>query len=68
LVNDETFGFIIIDGNSALIAKVKGGHKETLKEVKSDIMRNHNKGGQSSVRFSRLRDESRYNFVKVACE
>jgi peptide chain release factor subunit 1 len=67
LVNDEAFGFIVIDGNSVLLAKVRGGHKEILKEVKSDIMRNHNKGGQSSVRFARLRDESRYNFVKIAC-
>ena len=49
-------GFIIIDGNSTLLASLKGSHYNILKEFKSDIMRNHNKGGQSSVRFSRLRD------------
>jgi peptide subunit release factor 1 (eRF1) len=45
-----------VDGSSALFAIVKGSHIEVLKELKSDIMRGHNKGGQSSVRFSRLRD------------
>lgn len=50
------------------MAITNGAHRQVLKEIKSDIMRSHNKGGQSSVRFERLRDESVYNYIKYACQ
>jgi len=69
LVQDEqTFGFIIVDGNGALYAKISGNAKETIAKFHVELPKKHGRGGQSSVRFGRLREEARHNYVRKVCE
>lgn len=65
IVYDEpTYGFVVVDGNSALFAKVQGNNKEVIKEIEAHLPNKHNKGGQSSVRFGRLHQQARDDWVK----
>ncbi|CAK80746.1 unnamed protein product (macronuclear) [Paramecium tetraurelia] len=64
---EPSYGFIIMDGNGALFGKVQGISKETLKSFNVDLPKKHNKGGQSSLRFSRIRYWARHNYlIKVS--
>ncbi|CAD8079809.1 unnamed protein product [Paramecium sonneborni] len=64
---EPVYGFIIMDGNGALFGKVQGTSKEIIKQFNVDLPKKHNKGGQSSLRFSRLRYWARHNYlVKVS--
>jgi len=67
LVNDDSYGFIIIDGSGCLFATVQGNVQTVLYRYLVDLPKKHRKGGQSSVRFARLRLEARHNYlIKVA--
>ena len=68
LEDNDKFGFIIVDGSGCLYGCVQGNARETLYKFSVDLPKKHRKGGQSSVRFSRLREESRHNFVRKVCE
>lgn len=57
LQDDEKFGFIIVDGNGVLFATLQGSNKEILQRMNMDLPTKTRKGGQSSVRFARLREE-----------
>src|SRR3989338_8230865 len=63
LIEEEPFGFIIIDGSSCLLARVKGTSKEILTQFSVDLPKKHGKGGQSSVRFERLRVEAIGHYI-----
>ncbi|KAM3143840.1 hypothetical protein pb186bvf_004116 [Paramecium bursaria] len=65
---DPPFGFIVMDGNGALFATIQGNSKLILKQFDVDLPKKHNKGGQSSVRFARLRMEKRHNYLRKVCE
>lgn len=56
LGSDEKYGFIIMDGSGALFGSLSGNTKDVIHKMSVDLPPKHNKGGQSSVRFSRLRD------------
>ena len=68
LETDEKYGFIIIDGDGIFIATLSGDNKETLIKFNVSLPKKHKKGGQSALRFARLRLEARYNYLKKACE
>jgi len=68
LENDDVFGFIIVDGNGALYGNVCGGAKEVLTKFTVELPKKHGRGGQSSVRFARLRVEKRHNYLRKVCE
>lgn len=68
LEDNEKFGFIIVDGSGTLFGRVQGNAREVLYKFSVDLPKKHRKGGQSSVRFSRLREESRHNYVRKVCE
>lgn len=69
LFNDEeSYGFIIVDGHGCLIAKVTGRNKETLVEIDVDLPNKHRRGGQSSMRFGRIRLEKRHNYLAKVTE
>lgn len=68
LTNDESYGFIIIDGNGCLLASVQGNAQNILYTYNVDLPKKHRKGGQSSVRFARLRLEARHNYLIKASE
>lgn len=57
-----------MDGSGALFATIQGNSKQIIKSFDVDLPKKHNKGGQSSVRFARLRMEKRHNYLRKVCE
>lgn len=69
LIEDDTkYGFIIVDGKGALYGTLSGDTKHTLHHFTVELPKKHNKGGQSSLRFARLRLESRHNYLRKIAE
>lgn len=68
LVDDTKFGFIVMDGNGALFGTLQGNTREILTKFTVDLPKKHGRGGQSSVRFARLRMEKRHNYVRKVAE
>jgi len=68
LEDDDRFGFLIMDGNGALYGVVQGNHREVLHKFSVDLPKKHGRGGQSALRFARLRLEKRHNFVRKVAE
>ncbi|KAK6465092.1 eukaryotic peptide chain release factor subunit 1 [Scheffersomyces coipomensis] len=68
LENDDKFGFIVMDGNGALFGTVSGNTREVLHKFTVDLPKKHGRGGQSAVRFSRLREEKRHNYIRKVAE
>jgi peptide chain release factor subunit 1 len=63
LESDDKFGFIIMDGNGSLFATLNGNHREILHKMSVELPKKHGRGGQSALRFARLRLEKRHNYV-----
>ncbi|CAG9325111.1 unnamed protein product [Blepharisma stoltei] len=68
LVMEDKYGFIIIDGNGTLFGTLQGNAKEILNQFSVDLPKKHRRGGQSALRFSRLRKESRHNYLRKVSE
>jgi len=68
LESDEKFGFIVMDGNGALFGLLTGNTRTVLHKFSVDLPKKHGRGGQSAVRFARLREEKRHNFVRKVAE
>ena len=68
LTLDETYGFLVMDGHGALFATLSGAYRKILHKFNVDLPKKHGRGGQSSVRFSRLREEARHNYVRIVSE
>lgn len=68
LQDDQKFGFVIVDGNGALFATLQGNNREILQKITVELPKKHRKGGQSSVRFARLREEKRHNYLRKVAE
>lgn len=68
LESDEKFGFIIMDGNGALFGLLTGNTRAVLHKFSVDLPKKHGRGGQSALRFARLRLEKRHNFVRKVAE
>eukprot|EP00932_Pfiesteria_piscicida_P003832 SRR837773.13744.p1 GENE.SRR837773.13744~~SRR837773.13744.p1 ORF type:complete len:456 (+),score=192.23 SRR837773.13744:54-1370(+) len=68
LEDDDKFGFLIMDGNGALYGTLQGSHREILHKFSVDLPKKHGRGGQSALRFARLRLEKRHNFVRKVGE
>ena len=68
LENDDKFGFIIIDGGGVLFATLQGNNKEVLQRMPVQLPKKHGRGGQSAVRFARLREEKRHLYIVKCCE
>jgi len=63
LISEEKYGFIIIDGNGTLFGKLAGSNKEILQDISVELPKKHGRGGQSAMRFARLRLEKRHNYL-----
>ncbi len=64
LFNDLPVGYVIfISGDECLIYSHTGITWTKLKSLNGNLIKRHNKGGQSSVRFSRLAEESRHHYI-----
>jgi len=68
LTDDNTFGFIIMDGNGALFGTLQGNTRNVLGKFTVDLPKKHGRGGQSANRFARLREESRGHYVRKVAE
>jgi peptide chain release factor subunit 1 len=68
LMDDESFGFIVMDGNGSLYGTVQGSNREILHKFSVDLPKKHGRGGQSALRFARLRLEKRHNYVRKVAE
>ncbi|KAJ1310482.1 hypothetical protein OPQ81_007215 [Rhizoctonia solani] len=68
LESDSKFGFIVMDGNGSLFGTLSGNTREIIHKFTVDLPKKHGRGGQSALRFSRLRDEKRHNYVRKVAE
>jgi len=68
LEDDNTFGFIVMDGNGCLYGTVSGNTRRVLHKFGVELPKKHGRGGQSAVRFARLRKEARHNYVRKCAE
>lgn len=68
LESDSRFGFIVMDGNGTLFGTLAGNTREVIHKFTVDLPKKHGRGGQSALRFSRLRDEKRHNYVRKVAE
>ncbi|CAO3670044.1 unnamed protein product [Rhizopus stolonifer] len=68
LDNDAKFGFIVMDGNGSLFGTVCGNVRDVIHKLSVDLPKKHGRGGQSALRFSRLREEKRHNYVRKIAE
>lgn len=68
LEDDDVFGFIIMDGNGSLYGTLAGNTRTILHKFTVDLPKKHGRGGQSALRFARLRLEKRHNYVRKVAE
>ena len=68
LADDNKFGFIVMDGNGALFGTLCGNTRDVLHKFNVDLPKKHGRGGQSALRFARLRMEKRHNYVRKVAE
>ncbi|KAL7411290.1 peptide chain release factor eRF/aRF subunit 1 [Mrakia frigida] len=68
LDSDTKFGFIIMDGSGTLFGTLSGNSRTILHKFTVDLPKKHGRGGQSALRFSRLRMEARHNYVRKVAE
>jgi len=68
LEDDDKFGFIVMDGNGCLYGTLAGNTREILHKFTVDLPKKHGRGGQSALRFARLRMEKRHNYVRKVAE
>ena len=60
----DRYGFIVMDGNGSLFGTLSGNTREVLHKFTVDLPKKHGRGGQSALRFARLRMEKRHNYVR----
>jgi peptide chain release factor subunit 1 len=68
LESNSSFGFVIMDGSCTLFGRVSGNNRVILQQIREDLPKKHNKGGQSAQRFGRIRVEKRHNYVRKVAE
>jgi len=68
LVDDHTYGFIIVDGESCLYATYCGNVKNILYKFTVELPPKHGRGGQSALRFARHRTEAQDNYIRKVSE
>ena len=61
------YGFIVMDGNGSLFGTLSGNTRDVLGKFTVELPKKHGRGGQSALRFARLRMEKRHNYVRKAC-
>lgn len=68
LESDSKFGFVVMDGHGSLFGTLAGNTREIIHKVQVDLPKKHGRGGQSALRFARLREEKRHNYVRKVAE
>jgi len=57
-----------MDGNGTLFGTLSGNTREILYKFAVDLPKKHGRGGQSALRFARLRLEKRHNYLRKVAE
>ena len=57
-----------MDGNGALFGILAGNTCSILHKFSVDLPKKHGRGGQSALRFARLRLEKRHNYLRKVAE
>jgi peptide chain release factor subunit 1 len=57
-----------MDGNGTLYGTLQGSHREIVHKFSVELPKKHGRGGQSALRFARLRLEKRHNYVRKVAE
>jgi peptide chain release factor subunit 1 len=57
-----------MDGNGTLFGTLAGNTRTILHKFTVDLPKKHGRGGQSALRFARLRMEARHNYVRKVAE
>jgi peptide chain release factor subunit 1 len=65
---DRLYGIIVLDKKEATLAMIKGKKTEILIKLRSSVPGKTRAGGQSALRFSRLREEALEDFFKKVAE
>lgn len=68
LQDNKVYGIVVVDGNGFLLANLSGSNKEILYRQSVDLPKKHGRGGQSALRFSRLAESSRHNYLRKVAE
>ena len=68
LEDDDVFGFMVMDGNGCLFGTLAGNTRTVLQKFTVELPKKHGRGGQSALRFARLRLEKRANYVTKCAE
>jgi peptide chain release factor subunit 1 len=68
LESDAKFGFIVMDGSGSLFATLSGNTRDVIHRLTVDLPKKHGRGGQSALRFARLRLEKRHNYLRKVAE
>jgi len=68
LLSEDKYGFIVMDGHGTLYGLLHGNNQTVLHKFTVSLPKKHRAGGQSALRFSRLRDEARHNYVRKVGE
>lgn len=63
-VSDEMYGIVVMDLSEASIGILNGTRIQVLYNMTPPIPNKHNHGGQSSLRFERLRDDAINEYYK----
>lgn len=66
--NVPPIGCIIISGSNTSLYKICGTEITQVANLDVNLPKKHGRGGQSQLRFSRLRDEARFNYVSKVIE
>ncbi len=57
-----------MDGNGSLYGNLSGNTREIIHKFSVDLPKKHGRGGQSALRFARLRLERRHTYVSKVAE
>ena len=57
-----------MDGNGCLYGTLQGNTREVLHKFTVELPKKHGRGGQSALRFARLRIEKRNNYIRKCAE
>jgi len=68
LESDLKYGFVVVDGSGTLYGTLSGNTRNVLHKFTVELPKKHGRGGQSSVRFARLRLEKRHNYLRKVAE
>ncbi len=64
MLEKKTYGLLTIDSGFATVAVLIGTRLEILRSMTSGAPKKHRKGGQSAVRFARIREIAIEDFIK----